>query len=109
MGLFGFVKRAIGGIAKAGLGVVSGGMSNQIFDYIDARKRQQHLQPIADQYFDIKPKIKGGYKLKGGLLGYREQMEETGETPGERQERKRAARMLALRKAQAKRKAKDLT
>lgn len=108
MGLFGFVKRALGSVIKTGLGVATHGVSNQIFDFMDARKRQQHLQPIADRFFDVKPKVRGGYRPKKSL-GFSEQIEETGETPGERNERLRLLRLKKKRAKQSKARALDFS
>lgn len=111
MGLFGFVKKAIGKVAKVGLGSLTGGVSNQVFDFIDARKRQQHLKPIANELFDIKPTVKGGGRVKLSAardLDFAGTQDAYGVTPGELAELKRRKRLANLAKAREARRKKLL-
>lgn len=109
MGLFGFVKKAIGRVAKVGLGSLTGGVSNQVFDFIDARKRQQHLKPITNQLFDVKPKIRSA-KMRGPSedLDFSRTNAEYGISPGELAELKRRKRLANLAKGREARRKKLL-
>ena len=103
MGLFGFIKKAVGGIAKAGLGAVTGGISTQVFDYLGQKKRQAYQSAAAEQILDYHPKVK---KLRMNTQTV-DTFAEYGESPDQRRERLKRQRLAALEKARAKRRSLD--
>jgi len=103
VGLFGFLKKAVGGIAKAGLGAVTGGVSNQVFDYLGQRKKQQYLSSAASQILSVAPRVKK-VRMNTNTV---DTFSEFGEDPTTRKARLRAQRLANLAKARAKRRAAD--
>lgn len=78
MGLFGFVKKAIGKVAKAGLSSVTGGVSDMLLSNLKQKGQQKQAAKAAAAKIATNQNLAQMYKVTPSVVSPQAQMEKMG-------------------------------